>query len=113
MSKWNDIKGGVGKAADKTAKKANELASIAAMRIKLRAMNAKLSDLYEALGRLTYKQLKSERSQAEQIAKTIESIDKQREAIKALKARIEDEKAARTGRPEDIVIEDEEDDTEE
>ena len=107
MSKWNDIKGGVGKAADKTAKKANELASIAALRIKLRAMNAKLSDLYEALGRLTYKQLKSERSQAEAIARTIESIDKQREAIKALKARIEDEKAARTGRPEDIVIEDE------
>lgn len=107
MSKWNDIKGGVGKAADKTAKKANELASIAALRIKLRAMNAKLSELYEALGRLTYKQLKSERSQAEAIARTIESIDKQREAIKALKARIEDEKAARTGRPEDIVIEDE------
>ena len=107
MSKWNDIKGGVGKAADKTAKKANELASAAALRIKLRAMNAKLSELYEALGRLTYKQLKSERSQAEAIAKTIESIDKQREAIKALKARIEDEKAARTGRPEDIVIEDE------
>ena len=107
MSKWNDIKGSVSKAANKTAKKANELASAAALRIKLRAMNAKLSEKYEALGRLTYKQLKSERSQAEQIAKTIEDIDKQREDIKALKARIEDEKAARTGRPEDIVIEDE------
>ena len=44
MSKWNDIKGGVSKAADKTAKKANELASAAALRIKLRAMNAKLSE---------------------------------------------------------------------
>ena len=107
MSKWNDIKGGVSKAADKTAKKANELASAAALRIKLRAMNAKLSEKYEMLGRLTYKQLKSERSQAEQIAKTIESIDKQREAIKALKARIEEEKTARAERPEDIVIEDE------
>ena len=113
MSKWNDIKGGVSKAADKTAKKANELASAAALRIKLRSKNAKLSEKYEALGRLTYKQLKLGRSQAELIASTIESIDALRDEIKALKQRIEDEKAARTERPEDIIIEDEEDDIEE
>lgn len=107
MAKWNDIKHGVGKAADKTIKKANDLADAAAHRIKLKAMNVKLSEKYEALGRLTYKQLKSERSQAEAISKVIEDIDKLREKIKAQKQRIEDEKIARAERPEDVKIEDE------
>ncbi len=112
MANWKNIKNGVSKAADKTAKKASELADAAALRIKLRAMNAKLSDKYETLGRLTYKQLKSERSQAEKIAETIEAIDKLREDAKALKKRIEDEKNARRERPEDIDVEAEESDTE-
>ena len=106
-TKWNNIKSGVGKAADKTMKKASDIADAAALRIKLRAMNAKLSEKYETLGRLTYKQLKSERSQAEAISKVIEDIDELREKIKAHKQRIEDEKAARAERPEDVKIEDE------
>ena len=106
MSKWDNIKSGVSRAANKTAKKANELAESAAQKLKLKAMNAKLSEKYEMLGRLTYKQLKSERSQAEKIAETIDAIDKLRADIKELKERIEDEKAARAERPEDIKIED-------
>ena len=108
MSKWNDIKSGVGRAASKTAKKANELAESAAQKLRLKAMNTRLSEKYEMLGRLTYKQLKTERSQAEKIAETIDAIDKLREDIKALKERIDDEKTARAERPEDIKIEDEE-----
>lgn len=107
MSKWNDIKSGATRVANKTAKKANELAETAAQKLKLKAMNARLSEKYETLGRLTYKQLKSERSQAENIAHTIADIDKLREDVKALKERIENEKTARAERPEDIKIEDE------
>ena len=95
MSTWNYIKAEVGKAANKTAKKANELAETAAQHIKLKSMSANLSSLFEVLGKLTYKQLKSGQSQAEEIAKVLEAIDKQREDIKALKKRIEEEKEAR------------------
>lgn len=108
MAKWKDIKNGVGRAADKTVKKASDLADAAALRIKLKALNVKLSEKYETLGRLTYKQLKSERSQAEAISKVIEDIDELRDKIKALKERIETEKAERAKRPEDIEIEEDE-----
>ena len=91
-TKWNNIKSGVGKAADKTMKKASDIADAAALRIKLRAMNAKLSEKYETLGRLTYKQLKTEISYAEEIASIITQIDELREEIKVLKQKIEDAK---------------------
>ena len=107
MAKWNDIKNGVGRAADKTMKKASELADAAALRLKLKATGVKLSEKYETLGRLTYKQLKTERSQAEAIAKVIDDIDLLREKAKALRQRIEAEKEARAERPEDVVIEEE------
>ena len=108
MTKWNDIKSGVGRAADKTVKKASDLADAAALRIKLKATNVKLSEKYETLGRLTYKQLKSERSQAEAISKVIADIDELRDKAKSIKQRIDDEKAARAERPEDVKIDDEE-----
>lgn len=112
MAKWNEIKSNVGRAADKTIKKAGELADSAALRIKLKTLNVKLSEKFETLGRLTYKQLKTERSQAEAISTAIEDIDALREEIKTLKQKIEDDKKARKERPEDIDIEDEEEATE-
>jgi cob(I)alamin adenosyltransferase len=109
MANWNEIKSGVGRAANKTIKKAGEIADAASMKLKLKTLNVKLTESYETLGRLTYKQIKTERSQAEDISKVIERIDKYREDIKKLKKEIEDAKKERELRPEDVKIEDDED----
>ena len=108
MANWNDIKLRMSHAADKTIKKAGELADSASLKFKLKTLNVKLGDKYEKLGRLTYKQLKTERSQAEAISAVITDIDSLREEIKQLKERIEEDKHARRESPEDIDVDDEE-----
>ncbi len=105
--KWNNIKSGVERAANKTARKAGELADIASMHFKLKTANAKLCDKFERLGRLTYKQLKTEISRAEEISAVIADIDELRAEIKAMKEKIEKMKQERRTSAEDIDIEDE------
>ena len=95
MANWNDIKTNIGNAANKTVKKAGELADTASLHFKYKTSKAKLSEKFEKLGRLTYKQLKAEISYAEAIADVIADIDKLREEIDALKAQIEKEKQER------------------
>ena len=112
MANWNEIKSGVGRAADKTIKKASELADTASMHIKLKSMNVKLKDKFETLGRLTYKQLKTGRSQAEAISSVIEDIDALRDEIKAQKQKIEDAKEERAKKPEDVNVDYEEEEAE-
>lgn len=83
----------VKKVAGKAVKKTGEVADIAVKRVKLQRIDSKLSDRYEMLGRLTYKQLKTGESYAEKIALYIEAIDQLRADRKALNAEIEAEKA--------------------
>ena len=99
MANWNEIKTNVGRAANKTVKKAGELADVASMHFKLKTTKATINDRYEKLGRLTYKQLKTEISQAESIAEVISELDTLREEVRALKEKIESmkkEKSAKT-----------------
>lgn len=95
MANWNEIKANVGTAANKTLKVAGELADIAKLNIKLKALSVKLSGKFEKLGRLTYKQLKTETSYAEEIAIIIADIDQLRAEIKSLKEKIEAAKRER------------------
>ncbi len=95
MANWNEIKTNVGTAAGKTLRAAGELADIAKLNIKVKALSVKLSGKFEKLGRLTYKQLKTETSYAEDIAVVIADIDGLRADIKALKEEIELAKQAR------------------
>ena len=81
------------KTAVKVAKKTGEAVDIAAKYVKLQRIDSKLSERYEMLGRLTYKQLKTGESYAENIALYIESVDKLRADRKALNAEIEADKA--------------------
>ena len=60
MANWNDIKASVGRVANKTTKKAGELADTASLHFKYKTCKAKVSEKFEKLGRLTYKQLKTE-----------------------------------------------------
>ena len=95
MANWNDIKTNIGNAANKTVKKAGELADTASLHFKYKTSKAKLSEKFEKLGRLTYKQLKAEISYAEALADVIADIDELREEIQELKEKIEEEKQAR------------------
>ena len=92
MSQWNSFCSKVKSAAGKAAKKTEEIADTAAKHIRLHKIDSKLSDRYEMLGRLTYKQLKTGESQAERIAIYIESIDNLKEDRKKLQAEIDADK---------------------
>ena len=93
MSEFNSFCKKVKKTAVKVVKKTSEAADIAAKYVKLQRIDSKLSDRYEVLGRLTYKQLKTGESHAEKIALYIDSIDKLRADRKALNEEIEADKA--------------------
>ena len=95
MADWNKIKENIGVAAQKAKKKTSELVDDASMQIKLRALESKRNQLYEQLGRLTYRQLKTGESQAEKIASTIEGLDDVRAKIRAQAALIEKTKRER------------------
>lgn len=115
MANWNDIKVKVGKAANTAAKKTGEIADTASKYVKLKAVDVKLASKYEALGRLTYKQLKNGGSQAEKISAIIEKLDQLNEQRAAIKEEIEaekqrraDEKVNKKNKTEDTVESEEE-----
>ena len=93
MAKWNEIKAGVGRAATSTAKITGEVAQTTSMHLKLARLMSKRDDLFERLGKLTYKQLKTEDSFAEEIAAIISQIDTLSSQIVKQKAKIEQAKA--------------------
>ena len=93
MANWENIKSGVSKAATKTIKKTGELAENASMHMKLARLMSKRDGLFEKLGKLTYTQLKTEESHAEEIAAVISQIDTLGFQIRAQKAKIEEAKA--------------------
>ncbi len=95
MAEWEKFRETVGKAANKAAKKTEEIAQSTAKYIKLKSLDSKLSSKYEELGRLTYKQMKEEVSQAERIARAIDELDTLRAQRRALKAEIEADKQKR------------------
>ena len=93
MSEFNKFYKKIKRTASKAVKKTGEVAEIAGKYVKLQRIDSKLSDRYEVLGRLTYKQLKTGESHAEKIALYIDSIDKLRADRKALNEEIEADKA--------------------
>ncbi len=95
MADWKEIRTSAKKTADKAIKKTGELADVASMHIRLKALEAKRDAQYKQLGKLTYRQMKTGESLVGQIAPVIEKLDELREKIKALVTEIEAEKAAR------------------
>ena len=93
MPNWDDIRSSVGKAASNTVRATEEIAGNATMHVKLARLMSKRDDLFEKLGKLTYKQLKMDESYAEEIAAIISQIDKLSTQIAAQKAKIEAAKA--------------------
>lgn len=95
MANWEEIKSKIGRATNKALKKTEELADSASKHIKLKTVDGKLASKYEALGRLTYKQLKCGETQAEKISCVIEEIDSLRVQRKAIADEIEEDKRKR------------------
>jgi flagellar biosynthesis component FlhA len=96
MADWEKIRKNVGSATKKAAKKTGELMDDASMRLKLKSLETKRNKQYEQLGRLTYRQLKTEECLTEEIAKVIETLDDVREKLKAQTELIEKTRKART-----------------
>ena len=95
MANWKEIRTQAGKTANKAIKKTGEIADSASKYVKLKIYDTKLSSKYEELGRLTYKQIKTETSMAERISGVIDEIDTLRIQRKALKEEIEADKRRR------------------
>lgn len=93
MPNWGEIRTSVGKAASSTVRATEEIAGTATMHLKLARLMSKRDDLFEKLGKLTYKQLKTDESHAEEIAAIISQIDTLGVQIIAQKAKIESAKA--------------------
>ena len=93
MASWKEICSNVERVAKNTINKTEELAESASMKVKLTTLNSKRDALYEKLGKLTYRQLKSGDDRAEEIAKIVTDIDKVLDDIAKQKAKIEEAKA--------------------
>jgi septal ring factor EnvC (AmiA/AmiB activator) len=89
MATWNEIKTEVGAFATKAKRRTEEIADITSMRIRLAALGTKLDNQFNALGKLTYRQLKNDEDMADKISETIIAIDELKDNIKILKEKIE------------------------
>ena len=89
MSSWNEFCSDARRFANKAAKKTEDLAHTASLRIKVEGIKNKLSANFEKLGRLTYKQLKSGESQAEKISEVLSEIDELIAKEKEIKKQLE------------------------
>lgn len=98
MATWELFKLSAKRAANKALKETSDAADLAALHIRIKALEAKRNEEYEMLGKLTYRQLKTGVSQAERIAPVIENIDKVRAKIKRVNAQIDDTRAMREER---------------
>lgn len=105
MADWNTVRTTIGHAASKAAHKTGEVADTASLYVKIKAAEAKLDGYYTALGKLTYKQLKSGESQAEKIAPVLEGIDAVQEKIRTLRNKIEIDKAKRKTKSTTVILE--------
>ena len=89
------------KATKKAANKTMELADIASLNLKLQGLNVKLSEKFETLGKLSYKKLSGvceisdetipagdADTTVDEIAETVEAIDKLYDEISRLKVEI-------------------------
>ncbi len=94
MANWNEVRSKAKTAASKAVKKTGEVADLASMYMRVKALEHKRNTKYQALGKLTYRQLKSGESYAEQIAPVVEELDSILEKLREQVAEIEAVKKA-------------------
>ncbi len=80
--------------ANQAAKKINQGADLATLKLKLTIAEDKLEQAYAALGKATYLHFSEENNRTEAIAKAMERVKTELDAVALLKAEIEAAKAA-------------------
>ncbi len=95
MANWEKVRENVKCAANKAIQTTEEIADMASMKIKLKSLESKRDKKYTELGRLTYRQIKTEESMAGKISPIIEALDELREQIRLQTEAIEQAKKDR------------------
>ena len=92
MSKFEKFVNSLENACEKAAKKTAKFTDVAATKVKLKAVEAKLCDKYEILGKEAEALLRGMDEIPEQIAAALDEITKVKEKIKNLEDEIEEKK---------------------
>lgn len=95
MADWNDIKNDLKKTVSGVGKEITKLGNIGATKLKLNGLKVELAELFEELGRISYKKLRenqNEMASTEEIAKVITKIDEKRRLISQLEEELEESK---------------------
>lgn len=95
MADWNDIKNDLKKTVSGVGKEITKLGNIGATKLKLNGLKVELAELFEELGRISYKKLRENQNEmvsTEEIAKVITKIDEKRRLISQLEEKLEESK---------------------
>ncbi|MBE6669642.1 MAG: hypothetical protein E7601_05515 [Ruminococcaceae bacterium] len=95
MADWNDIKNDLKKTVSGVGKEITKLGNIGATKLKLNGLKVELAELFEELGRISYKKLRENQNEmvsTEEIAKVITKIDEKRRLISQLEEELEESK---------------------
>ncbi len=88
MSKWNNFCKNVRQLTEKAIKKTEELTDVAALHVKIKTLEGKISEQYENLGVLTYSSAKSGSDNKETVTLTVSKIDSYLADIAAYKLKL-------------------------
>ena len=95
MADWNDIKNDLKKTVSGVGKEITKRGNIGATKLKLNGLKVELAELFEELGRISYKKLRENQNEmvsTEEIAKVITKIDEKRRLISQLEEELEESK---------------------
>ena len=95
MADWNDIKNDLKKTVGGVGKEITKLGNIGATKLKLNGLKVELAELFEELGRISYKKLRENQNEmvsTEEIAMVITKIDEKRRLISQLEEELEESK---------------------
>lgn len=95
MANWSEIKAKISKTAGKVVAKTEETANTATLHVKLKGIESKISDKYETLGRLYYKNERVGGTEDKKISETLDEIDGLIAERRAMRAEIEADKQRR------------------
>lgn len=93
MADWNDIKNDIKKTMNGVGKELTKIGNRGAAKLKLNGLKVELAELFEELGRISYKKLRDkvdEFESTEEMAKIITKIDDKRRLIRQLEDELEE-----------------------
>ena len=93
MADWKDIGNDIKKTMSGVGKELTKIGNRSAAKLKLNGLKIELAELFEELGRISYKKLRFEGEYVEgteEIAKVLTAIDDKRRQIKQLEDELEE-----------------------